>query len=77
MKAIQILMDKRLLEAVDSEARRQHTDRSKLLRAAAARYLAELRRQRLEEQDRAAYRRKPQRRSELSAWEGIQSWPED
>jgi metal-responsive CopG/Arc/MetJ family transcriptional regulator len=77
MKPIQILMDERLLAAVDREAKRRRSDRSKLVRAALTAFLADSRRRTLEEQYRRAYRQAPQRTDEIEPWEHIQAWPED
>jgi metal-responsive CopG/Arc/MetJ family transcriptional regulator len=77
MKPIQVMMDERLLKAVDSEAKRLRSDRSKLIRLALARYLTEARRRSLEEQDRQGYVKRPQRRDETDPWLEIQAWPED
>jgi metal-responsive CopG/Arc/MetJ family transcriptional regulator len=76
MKAIQILMDEALLRALDEEARRRRTDRSKLIRMASARLLTDLRRRDLEARHRRGYVGKPQDGDELRGWEEIQEWPE-
>jgi metal-responsive CopG/Arc/MetJ family transcriptional regulator len=62
---------------VDSEAKRLHSDRSKLIRLALARFLSEARRRALEERDWRGYAKKPQRRDEIEPWLEIQAWPED
>lgn len=77
MKAVQILMDEDLIQAVDEEAREQGTDRSKLVRMAIANLLTEMRRRRLEEQHRKGYMQHPQSKEEVAPWEEIQEWPED
>ena len=77
MKAVQILMQGDLLEAVDREARRRRSDRSKLVREALARFLDEVKRSALEEQHRRGYQLKPQRRDEISPWQKVQRWPRD
>ncbi len=79
MKAIQILMDERLVEAADRAARRLRVDRSKLVRTALQRFLREQRTADLEERYRRAHERPmtAQERKELRAWESIQEWPED
>jgi metal-responsive CopG/Arc/MetJ family transcriptional regulator len=76
MKAIQIMMDDALIRALDSEARRRHTDRSKLIRTAAARLLDDLRRRDLEARHRRGYAAAPLTAAELRAWEEAQAWPE-
>ena len=77
MRPIQILMDEKLIREVDREAKRRRTDRSKLMRAALEAFLAEARRQALDERYRRGYEVKPQRRDEIEAWEEIQAWPEE
>ena len=77
MKAVQILMQAELLEAVDREARRRRSDRSKLVREALARFLEDTNRRALEEQHRRGYQMKPQRRDEISPWQKVQRWPRD
>lgn len=73
MKAVQILMDEDLIKAVDREAKRERSDRSKLVRAALVRYLAEQRRRDDEARHRQGYARKPVVRGEF--WEP-DTWPE-
>jgi metal-responsive CopG/Arc/MetJ family transcriptional regulator len=77
LKPIQILMDERLIGALDREARRLKSDRSKLIRVAVTRLLSTARRRSLEEQDRACYERTPQAPSEWEPWQEVQSWPEE
>lgn len=77
MKAIQILMDERLLNAVDREAKRAGSDRSKLIREALTRFLQETRRKTMEDQDRQAYMKRPQTKDEIEPWEAVQAWPEE
>ncbi len=66
-----------MLAAVDREAKRRRSDRSKLIRIAVARLLAEEHRRTLEEADRAGYERKPHARAEWEPWQELQAWPED
>jgi metal-responsive CopG/Arc/MetJ family transcriptional regulator len=77
MKPIQILVGDALVREMDHEARRQRIDRSKLIRRAVEKYLAEMRRVTLEGQHRAGYLRHPQRKDEVAPWERIQQWPEE
>jgi metal-responsive CopG/Arc/MetJ family transcriptional regulator len=76
MKAIQILMDEPLVKELDAQAKRGKTDRSKLVRVAAARYLQELKRQEMEARHRRGYEKKPQTSDEVTPWLDIQAWPE-
>ncbi|MFZ5469624.1 MAG: CopG family ribbon-helix-helix protein [Myxococcota bacterium] len=76
MKAVQILMDERLLGALDRSAKRTRRDRSKLVREAIASYLAA---EEAREKDRRlidAYKKQPLTREELD-WLGAGEWPKD
>ena len=77
MKPIQILIDQPLVEAVDREARRQKTDRSKLVREALRTYLAHSKRRALEERHRQGYAAHPTPAGETTDWEKIAQWPKD
>ncbi len=77
MKAVQILMEEELIDAVDREAKRLRSDRSKLVRAALTQFLAESRTRALEERHRKGYEKKPQRLREVTEWETAERWPED
>lgn len=77
MRSVQILMDEALIAAVDREARRRRSDRSKLVRAALATFLAAERVRDKEERYRRGYGRNPQRVEEIAPWETVQAWPED
>ncbi|MEK6606863.1 MAG: ribbon-helix-helix protein, CopG family [Myxococcota bacterium] len=77
MKAIQIMMDPVDLQAIDQAAKQTGLDRSKFIRKAVARLLAEMRRRELEATHRRGYVRKPQRKDEVAAWEELQAWPEE
>lgn len=76
MKAIRLWMDARLLAAVDREAKKLKTDRSKLIRAATTKYVSELRKQDLEESHRKGHEKRRQMAEEIAPWLAIQSWPE-
>ncbi len=76
MRAIRVLLNDELLRAVDGQARRRGCSRSQFLREAVARYLAELRREELEERHRLGYQRSPQTAEEVEARERAQVWPE-
>jgi metal-responsive CopG/Arc/MetJ family transcriptional regulator len=76
MKAIQILIDETLLREIDRQAKRSRTDRSKLIRAAATRYLGQLKRDSLEAQHRRGYEASASKRDEVEPWQEIQAWPE-
>ena len=78
MATIQVVVDEKLLERLDSELQGASRKRSAFIRQALS---AELRRReqaRLDEQDRLAYL-EPQtaeERAEQSAWERLQDWGE-
>ena len=76
-KPIQILMEESLLAAVDREARRRGSDRSKLIRAAVERWLEEAKRREREERYVRSLQSDPGEPKEAAAWESIQVWPED
>lgn len=77
MQTIQVVMDKKLLKAADLAAKRQHVNRSALIRQALERHLRYLRDLELEERHRLAYLAQPQREEEYRVWEDIASWPRD
>jgi len=77
MKAVQILMEEDLIAAVDQEAKRRQLDRSKVIRTALQRFLAESRRHALEQQHIEGYRKRPVQKREIKAWERVQEWPEE
>lgn len=72
---IQIVLDRKLLKAADSAAKRQRVNRSALIRDALERHLKHLRELQLEAQDRRGYLAKPQREKEYRIWEDVASWP--
>ena len=77
MRPIQILMDEGHLKALDREARRRKTDRSKLIRGAVESFLRASHVRSLEEQHRRGYEKYPMDAEETKAWEAIEAWPED
>lgn len=76
MKAVQILMDERLLSRLDSTAKRIGRDRSKLVREAVARFLAAEDAREKEQRVIEAYERQPLTREELE-WLEAGEWPKD
>jgi len=77
MRPVQILMGDKELRALDREAKRQGSDRSKLMREAVRRYLAKLIRDADELEYLESYRRHPQDPQELREWAKVQAWPAD
>ena len=75
METIQVVLDRRLLQATNLAAKRQHINRSALIRHALERHLKHLRDLELEERDRRGYQAKPQREEEFRVWEDVASWP--
>jgi metal-responsive CopG/Arc/MetJ family transcriptional regulator len=74
MGAIQIVLDRELLQAADEAARRLKQNRSALMRDALRAHLCRLETQALEEQERAAYEKQPQDMEEVRFWEEQISW---
>ena len=75
METIQIVLDKKLLKAADVAAKRQHVNRSALIRQALQRHLQHLHELELEDRDRRGYLAQPQREEEFRIWEDAASWP--
>jgi len=75
MGIVQIVIDKRLLEATDRAAKQTNRNRSALVRDALKEHLRRLAVQRQEESDREGYSRKPQVPNEGLGWEAEASWP--
>ena len=77
METIQIVLDKRLLQATDRAARRTNRNRSALVRDALREHLHRLEIRLKEERDRAGYATRPEISDESLAWEAEASWPEE
>ena len=75
METINIVIDKRLLQATDQAARRAKQNRSALVRDALREHLKRLESRAKEERDREGYSRCPQRGDELLTWEAEAVWP--
>jgi len=75
METIQVVLDKKLLQAADRTAKRRQMNRSALIRQALARHLKYLDDLELEERDRRGYLAQPQREDEFRVWESVASWP--
>ena len=76
MKAIQIMMDERLLEQLDATAEVQKEGRSVVLRRAVEAYLRHRRRAAIATQYRKAYRGDEGLGREFAGWEEQGAWPE-
>jgi metal-responsive CopG/Arc/MetJ family transcriptional regulator len=74
---VQIILDRRLLQATDQVARRIRMNRSALVRDALREHLRRLETRDREERDRKGYSRRPQVRDETLAWEAEAAWPQE
>jgi metal-responsive CopG/Arc/MetJ family transcriptional regulator len=70
------VLDTPLLREADRAARRLKVNRSALVRAALQQHLKRLQAVEREARDREGYRRRPQDRDELTAWDGAAAWPD-
>jgi len=75
MGIVQIVIDKRLLQATDRAAKQTNRNRSALVRDALREHLRKLEVQRQEERDRAGYSRARQVARESLDWEAEAAWP--
>ncbi len=75
METVQIVLDKKLLQAADRAARRAKQDRSAFIREALREHLIRLAVRAREEQDREGYRNLPPLQDEQKAWEAEAAWP--
>jgi metal-responsive CopG/Arc/MetJ family transcriptional regulator len=76
MQIVQIVLDKKLLQAADQAAKRTKRNRSALVRDAPREHLLRLERRASEERDRQGYSRHQQSDAEAQAWESEATWPE-
>ena len=75
METIQIVLDKKLLQATDQAARRTKRNRSALVRDALREHLRRLEIRAREERDRQGYSVRPQTADESHVWEAEAAWP--
>jgi metal-responsive CopG/Arc/MetJ family transcriptional regulator len=75
METIQVVLDRKLVTAANLAAKRNHVNRSALIREALERHLRHLKELELEERDHRGYQAKPQREDEYRIWEDAASWP--
>ena len=75
METIQVVLDKKLLQATDKAARRTKLNRSALVREALREHLRRLEVRALEERDQAGYSKMPQSLEEVRLWESEAVWP--
>jgi len=75
METVQIVLDKKLLQATDRAARRTKRNRSALVRDALREHLRKLEVRVLEERDREGYSAHAPAESESNLWEAEAAWP--
>jgi len=76
METIQVVMDSKLLQAINGAAKRARVNRSALVRTALREHLEHLKRRDLEERDRQGYQQHPDNLAEVVEWESEAAWPE-
>jgi metal-responsive CopG/Arc/MetJ family transcriptional regulator len=77
MQIVQIVLDKKLLNAADQAAKRTRRNRSALVRDALREHLRRLEVRASEDRDRQGYSRHPQAEAETKTWESEAAWPEE
>jgi metal-responsive CopG/Arc/MetJ family transcriptional regulator len=78
LETIQVVLDKKVLQATDRAALlRTNRNRSALVRDALREHLRRLTIQSLEERDRAGYSERPSARDESAVWESEAAWPKE
>jgi metal-responsive CopG/Arc/MetJ family transcriptional regulator len=77
MQIVQIVLDKKLLQATDQAAKRTKRNRSALVRDALWEHLRRLEMRASEERDRQGYSRQSQAGAEARGWESEATWPEE
>ena len=77
METVQIVLDRKLLQATDRAARRTKRNRSALVRDALREHLQRLELRAKEEREREGYLRQPQNLDDVRLWESKAAWPEE
>lgn len=77
MQIVQIVLDKKLLDAADRAAKRTRRNRSALVRDALREHLRRLELRASEERDRQGYSRQAQGDRDALYWESEATWPEE
>lgn len=75
METVQIVLERKLLEATDRAARRSRRNRSAFVREALREHLRRLEMLALEERDREGYSKQAVNAVESQLWEAEASWP--
>ena len=76
METIQVVLDRKLLDAADKAARRTKQNRSALIRDALRAHLRALEVRHLEQKDRDGYSHRSQPAQQSSVWETEAVWPD-
>jgi metal-responsive CopG/Arc/MetJ family transcriptional regulator len=76
METIQVVLDKKLLQATDRAARQTKRNRSALVRDALREHLQRLSIRSLEERDRTGYSGRIPAADEAILWEAEAAWPQ-
>ncbi len=77
MEIVQIVLDKKLLQAADQAAKRTRRNRSALVRDALREHLRRLELRTSEERDRQGYSMHLQSDAEARGWESEATWAEE
>jgi metal-responsive CopG/Arc/MetJ family transcriptional regulator len=77
MQIVQVVLDKKLLQAADQAAKRTKRNRSALVRDALREHLRRLELRVSEERDRQGYSRHLQADAEAQGWEAEAAWPQE
>lgn len=77
METVQIVLDKKLLQATDRAARRTKRNRSALVRDALREHLLRLETLAREERDRLGYSEQKAAMNESGLWEAEAAWPQE
>jgi metal-responsive CopG/Arc/MetJ family transcriptional regulator len=77
MKTVQIVLDKKLLQAADQAAKLTQRNRSALVRDALREHLRRLELRVSEERDRRGYSQQSPSDPETRGWESEAVWPEE
>ena len=77
MEIVQIVLDRKLLDAADQAAKRGGRNRSALVRDALREHLRRLELRASEERDRQGYSRHSQAEAEARGWESEATWPQE
>jgi metal-responsive CopG/Arc/MetJ family transcriptional regulator len=75
METVQIVLERKLLEATDRAARRTRRNRSAFVRDALREHLRRLEMRALEERDREGYSKQAASHGESRRWEAEAAWP--